>query len=116
MGNLTIRIDSELKRDADRAAALLDVSVSQVIRKALRALVQQAKNHGSWEQENNPLPVGVTVPTSVAAQHVKLKGRDHLRMSRLRRIADLEVLEKANNLNKVTRQELKELRMQEMCQ
>ena len=116
MGNLTIRIDSELKRDADRAAALLDVSVSQVIRKALRALVQHAKNHGSWEQENNPLPVGVTVPTSVVAQHVELKGRNHLRMSRLRRIADLEVLEKANNLNRVTRQELKELRIQEACQ
>ena len=115
MGNLTIRIGSELKRDADRAAALLDVSVSQVIRKALRALVQQAKNHGSWEQVNNPLPVGLTVSESVARHHVELKGRDHLRMARLRRIADLEVLEKANNLNRVTRQELKELRMQEMC-
>jgi len=116
VGNLTIRIDSDLKRDADKAAALLDVSVSQVIRKALRALVQQAKNHGTWEHENNPLPVGLTVPVAVAAHHVKQKGRNPLRMARLRRIADLEVLEKANNLNKVTRQELKELRLQEMCQ
>jgi antitoxin component of RelBE/YafQ-DinJ toxin-antitoxin module len=43
--NLTIRVSRELKQQAEQSALLLDLTLSQVIRKALNQLVDDGENH-----------------------------------------------------------------------
>lgn len=102
--NLTVRIDPELKRQAQEAARFLDVSLSQVVSASLRGVVRQAAAHRSWLGEfAMPAP----------AQEAEKQGEDYAhKMGRervLERIAVLQDKERRNMLNKVTRQELKEL-------
>lgn len=43
--NLTVRVEKGLKQSAEEAAAILDVSISSVVRHALRKLVVDAVKH-----------------------------------------------------------------------
>lgn len=102
--NLTVRIDPELKRQAQEASRFLDVSLSQVVSASLRGVVRQAAAHRSWLGEfAMPAP----------AQEAEKQGEDYAhKMGRervLERIAVLQDKERRNMLNKVTRRELKEL-------
>lgn len=113
MGNLTVRIDDDLKRDAERAALLTDVTVSQVVRKALRSLVQFAKTQEGWECPNTPTPTALRVTGGRAARYVQDNATSAAREKRLGRIQVLEEKERRNELNKATREELRLLRLQE---
>lgn len=51
LANLTIRMETTLKRQAEEAAKMFDVSISQVIRHALRALVNDAASQKARYQK-----------------------------------------------------------------
>ena len=123
MGNLTVRVDDDLKREAERVAKRLDVTISQVVRIALNRLVV----HGHTRTSGDPYYVG-SVPEALQSvgravdselRHVEIESvqRDiELNESKKAvikaRISELERDEKRNKLNPVTRKELKELRAQ----
>lgn len=103
--NLTVRIDPDLKRDAQAAAAALDVSLSQVVSAALRGLIRQATAHKSWVAE-------FVIPAPV--ESIELIGESEGDAAGRRKVLDrIELLtdrEKRNSLNKDTRRELAHLR------
>lgn len=116
MGNITIRVDDKLKREAARAADTLDVNLSQVVRKALRALVLLAKRHPDWETES-PEPTAFAVTTGQAtalAQRSSNRSQDRTLAAIESRIRHLEELERKNGLNRATREELRKLRLSQM--
>lgn len=98
--NLTVRIDPELKRQAQEASVFLDVSLSQVVSSALRGLIRQSKAHESWLGE-------FKMP---ASREIELGGEriaeQAARAAVLDRIAVLQAKERRNELNRVTRAEL----------
>lgn len=108
--NLTVRIDPDLKRQAQQAADFLDVSLSQVVTASLKGLIRQASAHRSWLGDfAMPAPIqeiqeaGEVLADKVARERV------------MQRIEVLEAKERRNELNKVTRQELKELHRLQMA-
>ena len=81
--NLTVRIDPDLKRQAQEAAQFLDVSLSQAVTAALKGVIRQAAGEAFADKA----------------------GRARV----MDRIAVLQAKERRNELNKVTRRELAEL-------
>lgn len=108
----TFRLPATLKAQAEEAADALDVTIAQVLRKALRQLVQHAKRHPDWEHQT-PLPTGL-IAAGQAVSALVTKTPEISPMQTLeteaRRLLQLEKMEKTNTLNKVTRRELADLR------
>lgn len=50
--NLTVRVDERMKQSAVSAAAYLDVSLSQVVRKAFQRLIRDAAEQRGREQRD----------------------------------------------------------------
>jgi hypothetical protein len=48
--NLTVRVPISLKQQAEEAAKILDVTLSQIVRRALVTLVDEARNHINHKQ------------------------------------------------------------------
>lgn len=110
MGNLTVRIDDKLKREADKAAALLDISLSQVIRKALRTLVSHAKKHADWEGlDFFPSPASLN-DVGGEVNDLVIRHESVVSNRRLKRLGDLAKLEKTGSLSKADRAELAKIR------
>lgn len=102
--NLTVRIDPDLKRQAQEAAEFLDVSLSQAVTAALNGLIRQAASHRSWLGEfSMPAPVQEAQEAGEVFAHKAGRARV------MDRIAVLQAKERRNELNKATRRELAEL-------
>ena len=104
--NLTVRIDPDLKRQAQEAARFLDVSLSQAVTAALRGVVRQAAGHRSWLGEF-AMPSPMQEVQSAGEAFADKAGRQRV----VDRILELEAVERKQGLNKVTRKELKDLRL-----
>lgn len=102
--NLTVRIDPELKRHAQEAARILDVSLSQVISASLRGVVRQSLAYKAWLGEY-VMPAPIQEAEQLGEDYAMKAGRERV----LERIAVLQDKDSRNMLNKVTRLELKEL-------
>jgi len=101
--NLTVRIDGALKRDAEQAAAYLDITLSQVARIAFRDLVRKAKSERAREAHSGSL--SGFVPGGGADQALEdRRERD------LRRWEVLQRKRKASQLTKAESEELNRLR------
>lgn len=107
--NLTVRIDPELKRQAQDAARFMDVSLSQVVSASLRGVIRQAAAHRSWLGEF-AMPAFAQDAEKQGEEYAERMGRERV----LGRIAVLQGKERRNMLNKETRRELKELLKREM--
>lgn len=123
MGNLTVRVDDDLKREAERVAKRLDVTISQVVRIALNRLVV----HGHTSTGGDPYfvnsvpeplqSVGRAVDSELRQVEIEsvqraIEAIESKKAFTKARISELEIDEKRNKLNSVTRKELKELRAQ----
>jgi hypothetical protein len=93
MGTLTVRVDDRLKADAEEACAALDITLSQVVRAALRDVIAGHRKAVA----SRPVPDRPFEPSR------RLETQED-------RLKELTALEGKNLLNKVTRAELKELR------
>ena len=102
--NLTVRIEPELKRQAQEAARILDVSLSQVISASLRGVVRQSLSYEAWLGEY-VMPAPIQEAEQLGEEYAMKAGRERV----LERIAVLQDKDNRNMLNKVTRLELKEL-------
>ena len=102
--NLTVRIDPELKRQAQEAARILDVSLSQVISASLRGVVRHSLAYKAWLGEY-VIPAPIQEAEQLGEDYAMKAGRERV----LERIAELQDKDSRNMLNKVTRAELKEL-------
>lgn len=102
--NLTVRIDPDLKRQAQEAAEFLDVSLSQVVTASLKGVIRQAAAHRSWLGEF-AMPAPFQEAQEAGEAFADKAGRARV----LERIAVLQAKERRNELNKVTRRELAEL-------
>lgn len=107
--NLTVRIDPDLKRQAQGAAEFLDLSLSQVVTAALRGVIRQSAAHREWLGEFKA-PQVQRVMESDGERYAADIGRKAVAA----RIAELTELERRNTLNKHSRAELKALRTREM--
>jgi hypothetical protein len=101
--NLTIRIDEKLKRQVEAACVEADITVSQVIRAALRDFVKKSGVKAT-PSSSPTFPLDPLEPDFSKASIDR-----HLEVKR-ERLAELAALEKKNLLNKVTRRELENLR------
>lgn len=102
--NLTVRIDPDLKRQAQEAAEFLDVSLSQAVTAALKGVIRQAAAHRSWLGEF-AMPAPVQESQEAGEVFADKAGRAMV----MHRIAALQAKERRNELNKDTRRELKAL-------
>ena len=102
--NLTVRIDPDLKRQAQEAAQFLDVSLSQAVTASLKAVIRQAAAHRSWLGEF-AMPAPVQEAEKAGEAFADNAGKDRV----LARITVLQAKKHRNELNKVTRRELAEL-------
>jgi hypothetical protein len=106
--NLTVRIEPGLKREAQEAAAALDVSLSQVVTAALRGLLRESERYKSWVGEfggyAQPSPSQVVELSAEALAEGVGRGKI------FDRLTELQDRERRNTLNKDTRRELAHLR------
>ena len=102
--NLTVRIDPDLKRQAQEVAEFLDVSLSQAVTAALKGVIRQAAAHRSWLGEF-AMPAPVQEAQEAGEAFADKAGRARV----LDRISELQAKERRNELNKVTRRALAEL-------
>jgi len=102
--NLTVRIDPDLKRQAQDAAEFLDVSLSQVVTASLKGVIRQAASHRSWLGE-----FAMPAPVQRAEESGESFADDAARAMVVNRIVALQEKQKRNELNKVSRRELAEL-------
>lgn len=103
-GNLTVRVELDLKHKAQVAARALDVSLSQVVADALRGIIRASQVHKSW--------VGdflVNAPKRQIQEHAEDLGLLAGKKRVLARIKVLQEKERKNELNKETRKELAQL-------
>jgi len=105
---ITIRLDAELKAKAEIACDALDVTLSQYLRRSLKALVSEG---------NRLLDVRAgyaQVERMSVEEAAKAAAERQVRASTRGRIVELEKLERKNALNRVTRKELSDLRLLEV--
>lgn len=118
--NLTVRLEHELKQKAEEAVADLDITISQVVRQALRALVKERNFRVTAFDRTSGVAQNFRAIDSRISEAVAdlpvLKNAPfnaiHLNPGKFTedRRKELEAKERSNTLNKATRQELKWLR------